>query len=256
MPAYTPPKGLSPSGISTWMQCPLKFKVEKIDRIPGPPSLDAMIGTFVHEVLEYLFKLEPHERTAKATIEIAKQRWGAQWSSEFQQTFHPTPEELRHIMWRARWATEAYFNIEDPTAVHPKGSECKLTGEIEGARILGILDRWDVIEDGRARISDYKTGKPSRPPYDKEKILQLMIYVILFEQNYDQDVAEAELLYLKGEGKRVVYEPTSVRVQEATETVGRVWREIQTACETGEFETRPGKLCDWCNFKPNCPAFS
>ena len=33
-----------------------------------------------------------------------------------------------------------------------------------------------------------------------------------------------------------------------------MWSAIATACERDDFRPRPGRLCDFCTFKPYCPA--
>ena len=33
-----------------------------------------------------------------------------------------------------------------------------------------------------------------------------------------------------------------------------MWSAISTACERDDFRPRPGRLCDFCTFKPYCPA--
>ena len=34
-----------------------------------------------------------------------------------------------------------------------------------------------------------------------------------------------------------------------------VWRAVEKACADADFRPRPGALCDYCAFKPWCPAF-
>ena len=52
---YDYPKYMSPSSISTFQQCPLKFKFYKLDRLPTESTEAQHLGSFVHEVLEELF---------------------------------------------------------------------------------------------------------------------------------------------------------------------------------------------------------
>ena len=52
---------LSPSRISDFNSCPLKFRYRNIDRIPERPGIEAFRGTVVHKVLEDLFDL-PRDR--------------------------------------------------------------------------------------------------------------------------------------------------------------------------------------------------
>lgn len=120
--------------------------------------------------------------------------------------------------------------------------------------VLGFIDRWSVT-DGVVTIGDYKTGKVSKPPYDRDKKIQLMIYADLVEENKGFPVGSSELIYLKGKGTRVVYEATEQLRTETRETVARVWEELRESCETDNFSTNRTKLCDWCSYKPTCPAW-
>ena len=49
--------------MSTFRQCPLKFKYNKIDKIPAPSGKEALMGNFVHDVLEELYGLPPEDRS-------------------------------------------------------------------------------------------------------------------------------------------------------------------------------------------------
>ena len=70
-----PPAHLSPSSLSTFEQCPLKFKYSKIDLIPDASWKEAMLGNFVHDVLEVLYSLPQNERTVQNARIIATDCW-------------------------------------------------------------------------------------------------------------------------------------------------------------------------------------
>ena len=54
---------LSPSRAADFLSCPLMFRFRTVDRLPEPPSPDALRGTLVHKVLEDIFDLPAAERT-------------------------------------------------------------------------------------------------------------------------------------------------------------------------------------------------
>jgi putative RecB family exonuclease len=54
---------LSPSRAGDFLACPLLYRFRTIDRLPEPPSPDAVRGTVVHKVLEDLFDLPAVDRT-------------------------------------------------------------------------------------------------------------------------------------------------------------------------------------------------
>ena len=56
---------LSPSRAKDFKQCPLMFRFRTVDRLPEPPSLEALRGTLVHSVLEHLYDGPAAARTPR-----------------------------------------------------------------------------------------------------------------------------------------------------------------------------------------------
>ena len=67
---------LSPSRAGDFMTCPLLYRFRTIDRLPEPPSPDAVRGTVVHKVLEDLFDLPAAERTPERAADMLRPRLG------------------------------------------------------------------------------------------------------------------------------------------------------------------------------------
>lgn len=248
------PARLSPSSVTTFLQCPLKYRYSRIDKIQEPPSEPQVLGNITHDTLEHLLKMPVGSRTPTAARQVMIRQWHDKWQQVCETDLGLSPHAQHVLRWNAWSCVENYFGLEDPNGVEPAGLEEEVFAEIAGAPMLGYMDRWLVEADG-AVIQDYKTGKVSRPPYDQEKKLQLFIYVDLVEQLKDVKVKRAELLYLKGKGKRVAYTPTTDDLDGMRQTVRKVWADLRTACETGEFPTNKTRLCDWCHYKQSCPAW-
>jgi putative RecB family exonuclease len=248
------PQYLSPSSISTFQQCPLRYRYSRIDRLPEPSTAAQVLGSITHEVLEFLMALPAEERVLQRARTILLDQWEAKWKDDAV-VVALSDYERHEFRWNVWNCVGNYFQLEDPREVNLDGIECRLEAFIEDVPILGILDRWNYTPDGTVVISDYKTGKVSRPPYDAEKRQQLMVYVELHETLFDSTVSSAELIYLKSSGKRVAYEPTTEARDGMRTAVSSVWAGMQASCETGEFEARKTRLCDWCSFKSQCPAW-
>lgn len=248
------PARLSPSSVTTFLQCPLKFKYSRIDKIMEPPSEAQVLGNMTHDALEDLLRLPAGERTVTAARAAMVRQWHDKWQQVCENDLHLSPHGQHMLRWNAWSCVENYFALEDPNGVEPAGLEDEVFAEVAGVPMLGYMDRWLMDGDG-AVIQDYKTGKVSKPPYDKEKRLQLFIYVDLVQQLKDVKVSRAELLYLKGKGKRVVYTPSADDIDDMRHTVKTAWGDLRTSCETGEFATNKTRLCDWCHYKPTCPAW-
>jgi putative RecB family exonuclease len=248
---YEYPKYMSPSSISTFQQCPLKFKFSRLDKLPSESTEAQVLGSFVHEVLEELFKLSRVDRTEVSARRLARELWTSKWAEEFKDLGKSCDEN--EFRWKAWWCLENYFAMEDPTLFDAAGIEAKMEGEINGVPLLGIIDRWS-IEDNKIVISDYKTGKKPRPQYEWEKKMQITIYSILLKEQTGMDIERAELLYVKS-GQFAKYNvdedlENAVRVE-----VRNTWDQVTSMCDSGEFETRTGPLCNWCDYKSICPEW-
>src|SRR3954454_421453 len=66
---------LSPSRASDFKTCALRYRYRTIDKLPEPPSPDAVRGTVVHKVLEDLFDLPAGERTPERAEAMIDGAW-------------------------------------------------------------------------------------------------------------------------------------------------------------------------------------
>jgi putative RecB family exonuclease len=252
--ATVTPRHLSPSSISTWEQCPLRFRYSRLDKIPEPSTEAQLIGTVTHEVLEFLYQRPAQDRTFFVARQIAKELWDDHWASEVDRALQLDAESLKRFRWQVWWCIEALWKIENPQDIELAGLEQRIDTEINGVKFVGIIDRWQHNGDGTAKIGDYKTGKKPKKQYEGEKKFQLTVYKSLVEDVLGCDVRETELLYLK-DGVRWTYIPTADDVRQMKETVARVWSEVLTSCSSGNFEARTSVLCGWCSYKNMCPAW-
>jgi putative RecB family exonuclease len=250
-----PPRTLSPSKVSSFTDCALAFKYSAIDRLPEPPSLPATKGTLVHAALERLFVLPAPERTLAAALTCLDaaadvlrddpELTGLELDADGEAAFLDSAEQL----------VRSYFLLEDPTTVHPIGIELLLDAEIGGTRLRGIIDRLELDEDGGLVVTDYKTGRAPSERYEQGKLGGVHVYSLLCERNFGVRPAKVRLLYL-GEPLEISTTPSDQSTRAVERKVGAIWTAIERACERDDFRPRPSKLCDWCAFQPQCPAFA
>lgn len=251
---------LSPSAIATFNQCPLRFKYTKIDKRDEPQGEDATVGSFVHNILERLFQEKPENRTEDVARTIARDLWektptSGRRTEPWKDLAGEVAEDLKQFRWKAWWLVEEYFKMEDPTEIEPTDLEVWVDGDIAGIRVRGIIDR-RIADNGKLVIQDYKTGKPPQGDrFEAERIFPLMIYANLTEQETGKEVDRMELLYLS-DGSRWTYEPTPENRETMLATVKTTHEAIVDACTTGIFPANKSRLCDWCHFKPECPAWN
>lgn len=249
-----PPEFLSPSSISTWQQCPLKYKYSRIDKITDPPTEATVLGNFVHDALERLYLQDASERTLSNAQTIMRALWTDEYEKKASDVLGGMANKMHDFRWRAWWCVENYFAMESPQSLSFDGLEDYVTGKIGNASLRGYVDRWNKSSDGIV-IGDYKTGKTPRPQWRGDKFQQLLIYAVLLEEIQNTSVSSLELLYLK-DGVRLVHAVKQKELEQTKQTVMSVHSEIEQACSTANFEARKHRLCDWCSYKPFCPAWT
>jgi putative RecB family exonuclease len=244
---------LSPSRASDFKVCPQLFKFKAIDKIEVPPTVYQARGTTAHLALQWLFDLEASHRTPETLYELFRKAWAELRTEEYPNLFEDTEQE------RA-WGIESlevlanYFRIEDPTQLEPVDRELDMTEDLGEITIRGILDRMEEETDGLV-ITDYKTGKAPPERYSIPAFFALKIYALLIRNRTGRTPVRLKLMYLNGP---TVYQiPVNDAQLDATKRqLEALWSAINRAIVRNEFPTRPGRLCDWCQYRDRCPAFA
>ena len=251
------PSYLSPSSISLFRGCPQKFKLSYIDKIKEPSSWHMILGSFVHEVLEYLYKEVPKDRTQETLKVIATDRWSNHgWAKKVDDL----AEKLDTEAGFKRSAFQALINLwelEDPTTTNLEGQEVEVLTEIDGVAMKGYIDRIALDADGKIVISDYKTGKVPDSKYvdDDEKWFQLIAYALMLKEAQQKTTSTLELFYLSKKVKHSVA-VTQEHLENAQRVIVRTRASIDESCTSGEFICNVTNLCNWCHYKKInvCPA--
>lgn len=260
---------LSPSRISDFTSCPLKFRYRNIDRLPERPGIEALRGTVVHKVLEDLFDRPREDRTVEFAIGDLRRAFELVLAEEPDVRFAidaslpwpdgdgvAAPEAVEAFLSALPVFIERYFVIEQPTAFDPTHRERYVRSQVDDDLWLhGFVDRIDVAPSGEVRIVDYKTGRMPGAAFQDKALFQLKCYAWLWQQEHDTSVRRLMMLYL-GSGERLVRDPSAGDIEQAKQTVRSVWAEMKRANEGADWQAKPSKLCDWCSFQTRCPAKS
>ena len=260
------PEYLSPSSLDTFQTCPLQYKLSRIDKLEDPPTVATILGNWVHDTLEDLLNLSYELRTLPTAMSLLSNQWTMAkfdddgkstptWE-EMMLTVETDPEELRKIKWRARWAIENYFKLENPAEVVVGETETELRLEINGVPIRGYVDRWDETEDGLINITDYKSGKTPALRFRAKKFQQLAIYARGMSLHLDKEPNLMTLLFLK-DGDRLEKQVTPKVITEIESTLAQAWDAITERCDNEYFEPTPEKariLCNYCSYRDICPT--
>lgn len=254
--ALSPPRTLSPSKVSAFTSCPLAFRFSQIERRPEPPSPPAVKGTLVHAALERLFWHHPAgERTPAAAAEELERAWDAMSDDEEVVGLSLDDESAAEFVKDAGRLVENYFRLEDPNEATTVGVELGVETDLEGLRLRGVIDRLDVLPDGRLIVVDYKTGRAPSERFERSSLGGVQTYALLCESMLGQAPAEVRLLYLR-EPLAITAVATEQTIRGQRKRAVAVWTAIERACDAEDFRPNVGPLCDYCSFKASCPAFA
>jgi putative RecB family exonuclease len=248
------PYSLSPSSISAFKECPLAFRFSYLERLPEPPSPWASKGTLVHRALELLMNRPNDDRTVDAALaDLDRARAELADDPEFA-GLELSDDERALFDADAEALVRRYFELEDPTTVHPIGLELKLQAEFRGVRLRGIIDRLELDAEGELVVTDYKTGGVPSERFEGKSLGGVHIYALLCEQMLGKRPARVQLLYLK-KPEMIIATPTDQKIAGIERTTSALWTAIETACSRDDFRPHPSRLCDFCAFQAYCPAF-
>jgi putative RecB family exonuclease len=249
------PRTLTPSKVTAFTNCPLAFRFTVIEHRPEPPSPHAVKGTLVHSALEGLFwNHAPAGRTRAAAGHELERAWKELGSDPEFIALALGGDDAAAFLADAHTLVDNYFRLEDPTTVHTIGVELGVEIEDGGLRLRGIIDRLDIGPDGALTVVDYKTGRAPSERYEQGKMGGVQTYALLCEKVLGRAPVEVRLLHLRDPvAISAVSTPQTLRGQQRRTSA--VWNAIERACVSEDFRPKVGPLCQFCHFKPSCPAF-
>ncbi|MCB0894562.1 MAG: PD-(D/E)XK nuclease family protein [Nocardioides sp.] len=249
---------LSPSRAGDFVSCPLLYRFRTVDRLPEPPSRDAVRGTVVHKVLEDLFDLPAERRTPGQAAAMLAPTWEALVEQEPELATMFGPEQgAETAAWLAtcRSVLDRYFTLEDPRRLEPAERELYVETLLESKLLLrGFVDRIDIAPDGAIRIVDYKSGSSPAEMFEARALFQMRFYALVIWRSRGVLPAMLQLVYL-GNGEVLRYVPDEADLLATERKVVAIWDAIKRAEESGDWRPSRGRLCDWCAHQALCPAW-
>jgi putative RecB family exonuclease len=243
------PSRLSASQLGAYRSCGLRYYFETVLGWRQPESVWTTLGTLLHDTAERLYQLSPDHRTRQRAgellIEVAK--------AMFATPTYQAQARNSDIRQRAERALSVLFDLDNPAGliVAADDLESAVTVELAGIAFTGRLDR--RTRTPVPRICDYKSGKRPPPYLLSGKLTQLYLYAAAAEAAGDP-VDEVELLFLGGDGGRVRRPVYPAAVDAAISDLVAMRRGSERDIAELTFTASPSPLCQFCPFKPVCPA--
>jgi RecB family exonuclease len=274
---------ISYSKLSTFKQCPLKYKFQYIDKLPTKPAPALFFGSTIHSCLEWLHRPEDAGdgnsggRTLWDLLEYLDQVWSPpdEFDDDALAKAGCTRDRAEALL------TEYYLKhvghagdagrTNEPPRAHAVEKKFKI--DFDGDVVNGIIDRIDRIVDEAGNVSyeiiDYKTNKKAPNRLYDEQLVQLAIYQWAAQEGKDWDnralefypVNRAGLFFVVPEVNRKMFPERGLDVEAVKREVRQAIDSIKQATadqQAGKdaFCPTENKLCDWCDFQASCPARS
>jgi putative RecB family exonuclease len=250
---------VSPSRLSCWLSCPLKWAFRYRDGLRTPTSTALFTGKAVHASLECYYRHRQLGVTL-ATDDVIKRSMESwpQLVDEEDMTFDSTDSEKamqRQVSDLVRVYLDTVPKDEKPLAVEV-AAEAPLvdpfTGEDLGLPMVGVLDL--VLDsEGGPIITDFKTAARSSEPMEISHEIQLTSYAWLHRQITGRQEGGLEIRSLiKTKVPKCEFHPYAARKEAHFRRLFAVLHEYVAALDGDTFNFRPGFGCGLCDFREQC----
>jgi len=247
----------SHSRLSSFEQCPLKFKYRYIDKIIPEieKSIESVLGITVHETLEWLYKeSEKNVPNLDKTIIYYLDKW--------QQNYNPKINIVKKNL-----TEKDYFNLGveyilnyytkyQPFKENTLEIEKKIFFNLDEQgeyKIIGFIDRLSYnLKTNEYEIHDYKTANtlPTQERIDNDR--QLALYAIAIKNIYGQDKEVKLVWHYLAYNKKITSTRTNLQLENLKKQTLELIKKIES---TTEFPPNKSVLCNWCEYKNICPEF-
>ncbi len=257
------------SAIESYRTCPQKYKFQQIDHIRVPKSREAIFGSLIHETLQYMFQRDPLFPTLDEVVAYFRTHWPSKETLAKEAEYDPlkftwTEEEEKIYFEEGIRMLKKFYEKNAPWNFSVLDLESRFTISFADEKtgqthiLAGIIDRIDKPADNSYEIIDYKTSKrmPSQQGVDEN--LQLSLYALGLQNRWPHLRAEdiKLSLYFLRHNEKLSTAPTQEVIEKTKQRILASIREIETRLKNDKpFEPIPGPLCNWCGYRPLCPAW-
>ena len=245
----------SHSKLSTFEQCPLRYRFRYIDgiKMDQKESVESFLGIRVHESLEKLYKDLMHAKTMSLDELISSfdTNWDSTWTSDIYINNPDYGREQYREM--GRRFLEDYYRRHHPFQdSRTLGLEMKFQIVIDGINLIGFIDRLAKKEEGHLQIHDYKTGNRLLTQEEADNDRQLALYAIAVKEMYPETKKVSLVWHYLAFDHVITSSRSPEELQCLRESIVDLVKKIESS---REFPACRSALCPWCEFQPLCPEF-
>lgn len=248
----------SHSQLETFQSCPLKYKFRYIDKIrkPEEQSIEAFVGSCVHSIFQKLYD-DLLLRKLNALEELLA-HYRFVWERAYKSTIKIVRDDLtpeNYFKYGEQCIRNYYARYMPFSQSQTLGTEAHVVFSLDASgdhRFQGYIDRLARRKDGTYEIHDYKTSRtlPSQAEADSER--QLALYQVGLTSRWS-DVERVDLIWhYVGLDSTLRSTRTPEQLRELKDKTIALIDVIES---TTEFEPVKSNLCQWCEYRPQCPLW-
>jgi putative RecB family exonuclease len=246
------------SRIGAYRDCPRQYKFAYIERpqVEFEDTVEAFLGSRVHEALEKLYRDKRHEKSLSLgeLLEDFNRAWSDNWTDKVLVVRKDYAAENYRLMGE-RFLSDYYRRYAPFEQGRVIGLETRETVPLDDGGVYQLhvrIDRLVDMGDGLYEVHDYKTssGLPGQEKLDQD--VQLAAYSLWVRRRF-KDFRRVRLVwhYLAFDK-----ELDSWRTDEDLEKLRlELLKQIRTIEEATDFPPRVSTLCDWCLYRSLCPMW-
>lgn len=246
------------SRIGTYRDCPRQYKFAYIERpqVEFRDTVEAFLGSRVHEALEKLYRDKRHQKelSLDGLLEDFNKAWSENWTEKILIVRKDYTAENYRLMGE-RFLSDYYRRYAPFEEGRVIGLETLETVPLDDGGVYRLhvrIDRLVDMGDGLYEVHDYKTssGLPGQEKLDQD--VQLAAYSLWVRRRF-KDFRRVRLVwhYLAFDK-----ELDSWRTDEDLEKLRQdLLKQIRTIEETTDFPPVVSILCEWCLYRSLCPMW-
>jgi putative RecB family exonuclease len=244
----------SHSKLTTFHQCPQKYKFRYVDEIPPPiRGIELHLGDTVHRALEKLYAdaMLGCLLSCEELLTFYQQKWD-----------EGDTTQMRIVRSGTTARTYLEFGRQMLVTYHRRFSPFRQSTTLEleekflfplsdRHEVRGIVDRLAKASDGSLEIHDYKTSRRLPNHAQVSGDTQLALYEIAVRHRMPETQRISLIWHYLVFGEEIKITKTTQQLNALKENILGLILRIES---TETFLTHVTPLCNWCEYKEICPA--
>jgi len=249
MPIY------SHSQLSTYEQCPWKFKLRYRDRIKRDiEGVEGFLGTMIHETLKKCY--DDARLTRVNSLPDLLAYYNKIWRENWHDSILIMKQDLTEDNYRALGEKmigtyyERYSPFDSDTTI---GTEMGLNFSLDEEnkyRMTGYIDRLSRDKDNVYEIHDYKTSSHMPSQEDADNDRQLALYHVGIQKKWPYIKNIRLIWHYLAFDTELISHRTPESISNLVQGTKNLIDEIEFA---KDFPPKESSLCDWCEYPDLCP---